>query len=207
MARGISGKNGQSSLPDYVVTFFIVIAAAVAMTVYIQRSLQAKTKDARDYMVGLAASECGPDCRAAAGISGNGIPREYEPYYGHVDSRVSRNSDSRIGLSTGKDEPMTRDPFEAKGLDFDAIMPPLIETGYVTQDFRVSSQLKDLAKDLKDLFPDYSDVQREQIETIVRDAEQKKHSWFRKSTDETVETDSASSQLPPAAAAGDRYGR
>ncbi len=101
MARGISGNKGQSSLSDYVVTFFIVIAAAVAMTTYIQRSLQAKTKDARDYMVGLAASECDSDCRAAAGISGNSIPREYEPYYGHVDSNTSRNSDVRTGFIGG----------------------------------------------------------------------------------------------------------
>jgi|GEM_PF-652176 len=101
MARGISGKKGQSSLPEYVVTFFLVIAAAVAMTVYIQRSLQAKIKDSRDYMVSVAANECGPDCRAAAGISGGSIPREYEAYYGKVDSQTSRNSESRSSLAGG----------------------------------------------------------------------------------------------------------
>ncbi|MBI3314569.1 MAG: hypothetical protein HYZ86_01325 [Candidatus Omnitrophica bacterium] len=101
MVRGISGKKGQSSLPEYVVTFFLVIAAVVAMTVYIQRSIQAKTKDARDYMVGLASAECDDDCRAAAGIGGNTIPGEYEPYYGKVDSRTSRNSEVRTGLVGG----------------------------------------------------------------------------------------------------------
>jgi len=101
MARGISGNKGQSSLSDYVVTFFIVIAAAVAMTVYIQRSLQAKTKDARDYMVGLASANCDGDCKAAAGISGSGIPREYEPYYGKVDSQTRRDSDVRTGFVGG----------------------------------------------------------------------------------------------------------
>ncbi|MDO8675285.1 MAG: hypothetical protein Q7K71_04110 [Candidatus Omnitrophota bacterium] len=135
MARGINGQNGQSSLPEYVVTFFLVVATAVAMTVYIQRSIQAKIKDSRDYMVNVAANECGPDCRAAAGISGSGIPREYEPYYGKVDSRTSRNSDVRTGLAGGADR------------------------------------------------------------------------QFRKITNETIETTSNSEQLPPGAAAGDRYGK
>ncbi len=103
MARGINGKNGQSSLSEYVVTFFVVIATVVAMTVYIQRSIQAKVVDSRDYMVGAAASECGPDCMAAARISGSGIPGEYEPYYGKVDSRTTRNSDVRTGLTGGAD--------------------------------------------------------------------------------------------------------
>ena len=138
MAQIMTGNKGQSSLPEYVVTFFIVIATVVAMTVYIQRSLQAKTKDARDYMVGLAAGECGPDCRAAAGISGSGIPREYEPYYGRVDSRTSRNSSVSANLIGGTD--------------------------------RTDRQ-------------------------------------FYKNTEETVETTSTSSQLPPGAAAGDRYGK
>ncbi len=134
MARGISGKKGQSSLPEYVVTFFVVIATVVAMTAYIQRSIQAKVKDSRDYMVGLAANECDPDCREAARISGSGIPREYEPYYGKVDSQTGRNSDVRTGLTGGADR------------------------------------------------------------------------QFRKGINETVDTTSNSEQLPPGAAAGDKYG-
>ena len=131
-------NRGQSSLPEYVVTFFIVIATVVAMTVYIQRSIQARIKDSRDHMVSVAAGECGPDCRAAAGISGSGIPREYEPYYGRGDSRTSRNSSVSANLIGGTD--------------------------------RTDRQ-------------------------------------FNKSTEETVETTSTSSQLPPGAAAGDQYGK
>ncbi len=142
MARGMIGKKGQSSLPDYVVTFFIVIAAAVAMTTYIQRSLQAKTKDARDYMVGLAANECDSDCRAAAGINGNSIPREYEPYYGHVDSQTRRDSDVRTGFIGG--------------------------THIVNKQRRLFDEMS--------------------------------------GRNETVETTSHSEQLPPVAAAGDKYG-
>ncbi len=138
MARGISDKKGQSSLPEYVVTFFIVIATVVAMTAYIQRSIQAKIKDSRNYMVSVAAGECGPDCRAAAGISGSGIPREYEVYYGKVDSQTSRNSSVSANLIGGAD--------------------------------RADRQ-------------------------------------FYKNTEETVETTSTSSQLPPGAAAGDQYGK
>ncbi len=138
MARVMTGKKGQSSLPEYVVIFFIVIATVVAMTVYIQRSIQAKVKDSRDYMVSVAANECGPDCRAAAGISGSGIPREYEPYYGKVDSQTSRNSSVSANLIGGGD--------------------------------RADRQ-------------------------------------FYKNTEETVETTSTSTQLPPGAAAGDQYGK
>jgi len=138
MAQIMTGNKGQSSLPEYVATFFIVIAAVVAMTVYIQRSIQARIKDSRDHMVSVAAGECGPDCRAAAGISGSGIPREYEPYYGRVDSRTSRNSSVNADLAGGAD--------------------------------RADRQ-------------------------------------FYKNTEETVETTSTSSQLPPGAAAGDQYGK
>lgn len=131
-------NRGQSSLPEYVVTFFIVIATVVAMTVYIQRSLQARIKDSRDYMVGLASANCDGDCRAAAGISGSSIPREYEVYYGRVDSSTSRNSSVNADLIGGAD--------------------------------RADRQ-------------------------------------FYKNTEETVETTSTSTQLPPGAAAGDQYGK
>ncbi len=140
MAQIMAGNKGQSSLPEYVVTFFIVIATVVAMTVYIQRSIQAKVKDGRDYMVSVASQSdaCDASCRAAAGISGSGIPREYEPYYGKTDSHTSRNSSVSANLIGGAD--------------------------------RADRQ-------------------------------------FYRNTEETVETNSVSSQLPPGAAAGDQYGK
>ena len=99
MARTATNSRGQSSLPDYVVTFFVVVAALTAMTIYIQRSIQAKFRDSKEYMVTLAAKECTDDnCRAAAE---GGVTDQYEPYYGNVDSTTSRNSDVKTGLSGG----------------------------------------------------------------------------------------------------------
>ena len=101
MARATINNKGQSSLPEYVVTFFLVIAAGVAMTTYIQRSLQAKMKDGRDYMVSVASNACDADCQAAARITGDNIPGEYEPYYRQDASNVSRESVHKTALIGG----------------------------------------------------------------------------------------------------------
>ena len=97
MARTAVNNRGQAFLSEHVVTFFIVIAAVTAMTIFIQRSIQGKIKDSRDYMVGLAAGQCDADCQAASG----GITREYEPYYANAASAVIRNSEHKIGLVGG----------------------------------------------------------------------------------------------------------
>ncbi len=89
----LHSQKGQASLPEYVVTFFVVIGAIVAITVYVQRGLQARTYDARNYMVAQAAKDCDADCKAATSqVSNNAILPEYEPYYGQVDSKTTRES-------------------------------------------------------------------------------------------------------------------
>ncbi len=93
-----ANNKGQGSLPEYVVTFFVVVAAGVAMTTYIQRSLQAKIRDSRDYMRDIASKECDANCQTAAGIKIGKIPREYEPYYSKADSQAERNSEVKAAL-------------------------------------------------------------------------------------------------------------
>ena len=117
MARAATNNKGQSSLPEYVVTFFVVVAAGVAMTTYIQRSLQAKMKDGRDYMIALAGNECDDACRAAAKINGSGIPGEYEPYYGRVDSHITRNSNANAALTGGENRWFYRNTGENTVID------------------------------------------------------------------------------------------
>jgi len=80
-------QSGQTAITEYVVIFFLAIGALVAMSVYIQRTLQARIHDSRDYMISEAA-------RAHEGP----IHYEYEPYYGYVATNVQRNQDDTTRL-------------------------------------------------------------------------------------------------------------
>ncbi len=84
------GQKGQTSLPEYVVTFFIVVGVVVAMTTYIQRGLQARIHDAHKYMIKSASDHCDQDCVDAAGGK---ITYEYEPYYGNITSDTDHSSE------------------------------------------------------------------------------------------------------------------
>jgi hypothetical protein len=83
-------NKAQTNVSEYLVTFFIAIGSIVAMTVYVQRALQAKIRDSRNYMIETAAQAQGHD-----------IQFEYEPYYGFVNSMVSRESDVQQALLPG----------------------------------------------------------------------------------------------------------
>ncbi len=99
MARIAHSNSGQASLPEYVVTFFLVVAVIVAMSVYVQRGLQARIRDMRNYAVDTASKNCDTDCKIAAGLTSNrNIPYEYEPYYGLVVSQTKRLSDNNSVL-------------------------------------------------------------------------------------------------------------
>jgi hypothetical protein len=74
-------------MTEYLVIFFLVIGAIVAVSVYVQRALQARIHDARDYMIEEAAK--------AREIP---IKTEYEPYYGNVASIVARQGDDTTSL-------------------------------------------------------------------------------------------------------------
>ncbi len=79
MRRGMNNK-GQAVLSEYVMIFFVVIAALVAMTTFVQRGFEARIHDARNFMINavINSSVCDANCLAATG--GN-ISYEYEPYY------------------------------------------------------------------------------------------------------------------------------
>jgi hypothetical protein len=106
------GRQGQSIAPGYVLTFFLVISAIVAMSVYVQRTMQARIYDTRNHMVGSVDDVCDENCRKAAGVSDkvlengdtvNGqIPVEYEPYYTQVEASTQRNSDNKTRILASK---------------------------------------------------------------------------------------------------------
>ena len=78
-----------------------MIAAITTITVYVQRSLQAKVKDANEYMIGMASKGCSqadqastgdPDwqlnCQGAVGTQNGKVATAYEPYYTQTDAQV-----------------------------------------------------------------------------------------------------------------------
>ena len=90
-------RKGQLAMSEYVLLFFVVIAGASAMTLYVQRGLQARTRDAKIYMVDMAAQACAQattgtvDCLGAASPTRK-LAYEYEPYYGQSKALVQRDS-------------------------------------------------------------------------------------------------------------------
>jgi len=78
-------RKGQSTA-EYAIVIGLVIAAAVAMQVYVKRSLQAKVKDAADY-----------NDPAATMLS----TKQYEPYYLESNLTNTRKEDSKINTATG----------------------------------------------------------------------------------------------------------
>lgn len=86
-------RRGQTVMPEYVVGFFLVIAAMVTLTVYVQRALQARARDAKIYMVDLASRGCaqaGDGCLQAAGARNGELNYEYEPYYTKSSAVIER---------------------------------------------------------------------------------------------------------------------
>lgn len=101
MLRRRRGQLGQTSLPEYVVTFFLVIGVIVAMTAYVQRTLQARMRDARNYAIKTGYDACDANCLNA---TGNGIYYEYEPYYLLMNTVSERSQKDRSALIRGGQE-------------------------------------------------------------------------------------------------------
>lgn len=93
--------SGQTVVPEYALVIFVVVTAVVVSTVYIQRMLQARMRDAKIYMVDQAAAACaaaGPECLNAAGAQGGKFAYEYEPYYGKIATTADRAQDNTKSL-------------------------------------------------------------------------------------------------------------
>jgi hypothetical protein len=97
-------NKGQTVLSEYVMIFFVVIAAAVAMTTYVQRALEARIHDERNFMIDSVTKSgaCDASCLAATGATGGKIPYSYEPYYANMYSFVQQNQQDTTTATTGK---------------------------------------------------------------------------------------------------------
>jgi hypothetical protein len=78
-------RKGQSTA-EYAIVIGLVIAAAVAMQVYVKRSLQAKVKDAVDYNDATATML---------------TTSQYEPYYLQSDLDNTRGETSSVNTAKG----------------------------------------------------------------------------------------------------------
>jgi hypothetical protein len=92
-------NKGQSIFSEYVMIFFVVIAAAVAMTTFVQRGFEARIHDARNYLITTVNSACDANCMNATGA--NSIPFEYEPYYEQFLSTVQNYERDASGATLG----------------------------------------------------------------------------------------------------------
>ncbi len=100
-------RKGQLVMSEYVLLFFVVVASISAMTLFVQRGLQARHRDANMYAVDLASQACeqlsasGVDCKGAAGV--NGFAYQYEPYYGQSKADIGRKmADKKVIDGTGQ---------------------------------------------------------------------------------------------------------
>jgi hypothetical protein len=91
--------KGQSILSEYTMVIFLVIAALVAITVYVQRSIEARIHDARNFMIDSVAntSVCDANCLLATGT----ISHEYEPYYTQTAANIQQGQSQELTAATG----------------------------------------------------------------------------------------------------------
>ena len=86
----IRNKKGQNTA-EYAILISLVVASIVAMQTYVQRALNARTRDASTYLTN---------------IGGNviGATAQYEPYYQNTDYRVETVSTDSETLGNGVSE-------------------------------------------------------------------------------------------------------
>ena len=83
LTKNIKGQN----TAEYALLIALVVAGVIAMQTYAQRSLQARMRDASQYLVNETS------------IIGN--TDQYEPYYQKSDYQVSRNSEENKRQGAG----------------------------------------------------------------------------------------------------------
>lgn len=73
MFRWLNSRKGQNTA-EYAILIGVIVAAAIAMQIYIRRGMQARIKDAVDFTKTA-------DDDAGGYLFGNNAMSQYEPYY------------------------------------------------------------------------------------------------------------------------------
>ncbi len=94
MLRNFHDKKAQMSVGEYALTFFLVVAVVLAMSVMFRRVVQARIHDTRDYMVNYVVQNTGPH------YDGN-LYLWYEPYYMNIVSNTDTIGVTRRSLGAG----------------------------------------------------------------------------------------------------------
>jgi hypothetical protein len=85
MLRTLRRKKGQNTL-EYALLISLVVGGVIAMQTYSQRTLQARIKDAGDFLVGETTQL--------------GSTSQYEPYYLNSEFNVTRDDEETMRLDT-----------------------------------------------------------------------------------------------------------
>jgi gas vesicle protein len=96
MFRLLNKKRGQNTA-EYAILIGVIVAAAIAMQIYVRRGMQARIRDAVDYSKNLQ-DESGTNVFNTS---------QYEPYY--MDSDLTTASDSESSESMAAGGQITRD--------------------------------------------------------------------------------------------------
>lgn len=112
-------KRGQSTA-EYAILIGVVIAAIVAMQIYVKRGMQAKVKSVSDYFTNVTGDAAG------TGVSLNTLS-QYEPYYTSSEYAITQNriateayKEGGITEKTGIKEETTRIGSQTVGVDISA---------------------------------------------------------------------------------------
>jgi len=81
MLRYLRNNSAQSVIGEYVLILFLIVGMMTAMTIYFRRTVQARIRDARHYMVETVRNRTGD-------YYNDVLYHEYEPYYANTDSTV-----------------------------------------------------------------------------------------------------------------------
>lgn len=95
----IFDRQGVASIGEYILTFSLVFLIIGSMSVYIQRALQARMRDARHYAMNELRKECTDDNGC---VGAGNIAEQYEPYYSQVNLENSRGNTKQMGVSGRK---------------------------------------------------------------------------------------------------------
>jgi len=96
MFRLLNKKKGQNTA-EYAILIGVIVAAAIAMQIYVRRGMQARIKDAVDYSKTID-DDSGEDVFNTS---------QYEPYY--MDSSLATTSDSTSSEAMAAGGAITRD--------------------------------------------------------------------------------------------------
>jgi len=88
--------NKAQSTAEYAIVIGLVIAAALAMQVYVKRQLQGKVKDATDF-----SRYRGTDFGVPTGYGIDNAKEQYEPYYATSEITSSSNRQESTETFTG----------------------------------------------------------------------------------------------------------